>query len=163
MHHTTGTVTVSLTAAVLLATAFALVLVGPPVRPPAERPARSPVSGARTLKTVVYYGDSREAECRRVREVIFEWNQQRFPVETSRRLIVRYRKYDEPANIHVVETYEFPHLAKQREVTRIPCWVFLSAGREVGRRHGFLKIDELLEFWRDPESRPNITAALERK
>src|ERR1700730_5782776 len=108
----------SISVAVLVTIAGSVVLMRvvdrPWLNPPAERPARSPVSGSITKKTIIYYGDNREPESRRVREEVFEWEHHVFPVETSLHLIVRHRKDDDKANVHVVEDIEFPHLAKEQ-------------------------------------------------
>lgn len=139
-----GTLIVS----VAVGAAVSVLIMVLPTPPPAERPARSPLTGSQTPKTIVYYGDSRESESRRVRTEVFQW-ERRFPAVSRSNLIVRYRKDDERANVHVVEHSEFPHLAEQRKVTSFPCWVFLIDGREVRRHYGFLNADEVREFWRE--------------
>ena len=149
-----GSISVTVLVAIAASVVVMRVVDHPWLNPPSEHPARSPVSGSITKKTIVYYGDDRESESRRVREEVFEWEHHEFPVETSLHLIVRHRKDDDRANVHVVEHSEFPHLAKERKVAGFPCWVFLNDGKEVERRYGFINANELITFWGDQTSLP---------
>lgn len=150
-----GTLMVS----VAVGAAVSILIMVLPTPPPAERPARSPLTGSQTPRTIVYYGDCRESESRRVRSEVFQW-ERRFPVVSRSNLIVRYRKDDERANVHVVEHSEFPHLAEQRKVTSFPCWVFLIEGQEVRRHYGFLDAEEIREFWREKSRKTQRTLNL---
>ena len=149
-----GSISVTVLVAIAVSVVVMRVVDRPWLNPPSERPARSPASGSITKKTIVYYGDARESESRRVREEVFEWENHAFPVMTSLHLIVRHRKDDDKANVHVVEDSEFPHLAQERKVARFPCWVFLDDGKEVERQYGFINAKKLITFWNDETSLP---------
>jgi hypothetical protein len=144
-----GSISVTVLVTIAVSVVLTRVVDRPWLNPPAERPARSPVSGSLTKKTIVYYGDNREPESRRVRQEVFEWGNHAFPLETSLHLVVRHRKDDDKANVHVVEISEFPQLAKERKVASFPCWIFLNDNKEIERRYGFINAKTLNTFWDD--------------
>jgi hypothetical protein len=155
-----GSISVAVVVTIAVSVVVMRVVDRPWLNPPAERPARSPVSGSITKKTIVYYGDNREPESRRVRQEVFGWGNHAFPLETSLHLVVRHRKDDDKANVHVVEDSEFPHLATERKVASFPCRVFLHDGKEVERRYGFINGKELNAFWDDDTSLPKPEISL---